>query len=269
MRFIYSEEQIEFLRKGYKKMRIPELTRVFNEKFKTDKEEGSIKAALKNRKLTCGRKTGFLKGERSVLFTKEQVAFIKEQYKVYSHGELTIEFNKRFQTEIKPSQIRSFVHNQGIQCGRNGRFGKGHVSWNKDLKGYIGANVTSFKKGHVPPNRRTVGEERINVYGYVEIKIDEPNPYVKGQMTRWKLKHIVVWKKEHGPVPDDYIITFLDGDKINCSPENLILITRKVHAYLNRNGYSDLSGELKMSAIALAKVAQKASSLEKREKAAA
>lgn len=267
MRFIYSKDQIEFLRKGYLEMRIPELTRVFNEKFKTDKEEGSIKAALKNRKITCGRK-GFVKGERSILFTKEQVAFIKEQYKIYSRSELAIEFNKRFETEIKKSQMVSFVKNQGIKCGRSGRYGEGCVSWNKGTKGLTSANSGSFIKGSVPPNRMPVGSERINVYGYVEIKINEPNPYVAGQKTRWKQKHLVVWAPLNGPVPEGHMLTFLDGDKTNCEPDNLMVISRKVNAYLNCNGYGSLTGELKLTAIKLAKLAQKASQLEKQDKAA-
>ena len=55
---------------------------------------------------------------------------------------------------------------------------------------------------------------------------------------------------------------------MNCVPENLILISRKVNAYLNHNGLCDLTGEHKISAILLAKVAQKASRLKKEAKAA-
>ena len=266
MSFRYTEEHIEFLRKGFKKKRIPELTAAFNAEFDLDRKEGSIRAALKNRKITCGRK-GFVKGERSVLFSPEQVAFIKEQYKVYSRSELTIEFNERFKTEIKGRQITSFVKNQGIKCGRNGHFGKGHVTWNKGTKGLVKPNSGNFKKGDVPPNSQPVGSERVNSMGVIDVKIAEPNPYVAGQMTRWKQKHIILWEEKYGPVPDGHVIIFRDSDKMNCQPENLMLITRKVNAYLNRNGYGTLPGELKLSAIALAKVAQKASSLVRQEAA--
>ena len=50
MSFRYSDEHIAFLRKGFKKMRIPELTAAFNEEFGTDRVESSIRAAIKNRK---------------------------------------------------------------------------------------------------------------------------------------------------------------------------------------------------------------------------
>ncbi|MBW2644581.1 MAG: HNH endonuclease [Deltaproteobacteria bacterium] len=263
MRFIYSQEQLYFLCLGYKEIRLPELTQAFNEKFDLDKSEKAIKTALSSRGFTCGRKPGLVKGERSVLFTKEQVSFIKEQYKTYSRNELTVEFNKKFKTEIRVSQIVSCVHNQGINCGRDGHFGKGHVSWNKGTKGLTSANSGSFIKGTVPPNWQPVGSERITKDGYVEVKINEPNPYVKGQMTRWKLKHLYLWIKENGSLPVGHMLTFLDGDKENCEQDNLMLISRAVNAYLNRNSYGDLAGELKLSAIAIARVAQKASSLKK------
>ena len=80
---------------------------------------------------------------------------------------------------------------------------------------------------------------------------------------KWKLKHLYLWIKGNGPLPAGHMLTFLDGDKENCEPDNLMLISRAVNAYLNRNGYSDLAGGLKLTAIALAKVTQKASSLKK------
>ena len=263
MRCKYSQEHLDFLREGYKETRYKALTKAFNEEFSLNQTEKAIRSVLRNHKFRCGRKPGFVKGERSVLFTKEQVAFIKEQYKTYSRNELTMEFNKKFKTDIRISQIVSFVHNQGINCGRNGHFGKGHLSWNKGTKGLTSANSGSFTKGTVPPNWQPLGSERITADGYVEVKINEPNPYVPGQMTRWKLKHLYLWIKENGPLPAGHILTFLDGDKENCEPDNLMLISRAVSVYLNRNGYGDLAGELKLMAIALAKVTQKASQLKK------
>lgn len=256
MRFKYTEEHLAFLREGYKTLRRSELTAAFNEKFGLSKTTCSVKQALQMNGIRTDRK-GLVKGERSVLFTPEQVGFIKEKYKIYSHKELTIEFNKTFQTEIKAKQIRSFVHNQGIQSGRNGCFGEGHKPWNAGTKGLVKPNSGNFKKGQVPPNLMPVGSERVNVYGYVEIKINVPNPYVPGQKTRWKQKHHVVWESVNGPVPKNHLVTFLDGNKENCDIENLELISRGVNAYINCNGYADLTGDLKKSVIALAKVAQK------------
>lgn len=38
-----------------------------------------------------------------------------------------------------------------------GDFPKGHIPWNKNKKGYMGANKTSFKKGHMPTKGFTIG----------------------------------------------------------------------------------------------------------------
>ena len=266
MRFKYSEEHVKFLRKGFKKKRIPKLTAAFNKKFGLARSEDSIKAALKNRKISCGRKGGHMKGHK-LSFTKNQIKWIKEEYLTQSPAEMVDEFNLKFGTQKTARQIRSFIHNHGINSGRTGCFEKGNKPWNTGTKGLVKPNSGNFKKGTVPPNWQPVGSERVNNYGYLEVKINEPNPYVPGQMTRWKLKHIILWEKEHGLVPDGHIVIFLDSDKMNCVPDNLMLISKKVNAYLNRNGYGNLPADLKMSAIALAKVAQKASYLEKKEAA--
>jgi len=267
LRFKYTDEHLEFLREAYKEMRILELTEAFNTKFSLAKSRTAIKSVLTKHGYTCGRSGGNPKGCYR-LFTQEQAEFIKEQYKYFSRNELTAEFNRVFNTEMMVSQIVYFTRNHSIKSGRTGCFEKGQVSWNKGVKGYMGPNRTSFKKGQVPPNRVPVGTERITVDGYIEIKINEQNPHVPSQKTRFKLKHIVVWEKENGPLPKSHIITFIDGDKKNCSPDNLVLISRSVHAYLNRWGYADVTGEAKLSAIMMAKVIQKTSSLKKKAKAA-
>lgn len=263
MRFKYSQEHLLFLCLGYKEIRTRELIKEFNEEFRSNQTETAIRSVLRLHRFRCGRKPGFITGERLIAFTFEQSDFIKDKYKQLSLKDLAEEFNLHFSTNKSVDQIRCFTRNHSIKSGRTGCFEKGQTSWNKGVTGYMGPNKTSFKKGSIPPNRLPVGTERITRDGYVEVKINEPNPYVPGQMTRWKLKHLYLWIKENGPLPEGHMLTFLDGDKENCEPENLMLISRAVNAYLNRNGYGDLAGELKLSAIAIAKVAQKASQLKK------
>jgi hypothetical protein len=63
-----------------------------------------------------------------------------------------------------------------------------------------------------------VGSERVNVDGYIEVKIAEPN--------KWRQKQRVVWEAAHGPVPADSIVSFIDGNKQNCELSNLRVMTR-------------------------------------------
>ena len=76
-----------------------------------------------------------------------------------------------------------------------------------------------FRKGNVPANHRPVGSERVNVDGYVEIKMAEPN--------KWRQKHRVVWEQEYGPIPKGSNIQFRNGNRQDIRIENLYLISRQ------------------------------------------
>jgi hypothetical protein len=58
----YTKKQIHFLRIGYKKWPIPELTAQFNSRFKQKRNRGSIEAAVNNRRFLSGRTGCFEKG---------------------------------------------------------------------------------------------------------------------------------------------------------------------------------------------------------------
>ena len=97
------------------------------------------------------------------------------------------------------------------------RFKKGSVPPNKGTKGVSKPNSGSFKKGIKAHNKRPIGSERINVYGYIEIKIEEPK--------KWNLKHRVVWEKHNGPIPKNYNVQFINGNKQDVRIENLRLVS--------------------------------------------
>ena len=119
------------------------------------------------------------------------------------------------------------------------RFKKGHVSHNKgkkmDAETYAIVRDTMFKKGNIPANHRPVGSERLNVDGYVEVKIAEPN--------KWRGKHRVIWEREHGEVPEGYSVSFKNGNRQDFSMYNLILVSRS--DLMNRNSLHRYPDELK------------------------
>ena len=102
------------------------------------------------------------------------------------------------------------------------RFKPGSIPPNKGKKlapdVYAKLAPTMFRKGHAPVNHKPVGSERVNVDGYVEVKVAEPN--------RWRLKHRVVWEAENGEIPPGHNVQFKDGNPLNVSPDNLYLISR-------------------------------------------
>lgn len=75
----------------------------------------------------------------------------------------------------------------------------------------------SFKKGNVPHNTKYNGYKRVQKDGYTEVRV------AKGV---FKFKHRLLWEKANGPIPDDCMVVFKDGNKQNITLDNLELITR-------------------------------------------
>ena len=102
------------------------------------------------------------------------------------------------------------------------RFQKGSVPLNKGKKVspevYSKIQPTMFKKGRTPVNHREEGAARVNVYGYIEIKVSEPNS--------WRLKHRVMWEQVNGTIPRGYNVQFKNHNPLDCRIENLYLISK-------------------------------------------
>lgn len=121
--------------------------------------------------------------------------------------------------KIRRSGLMSCNHPNNVAA----RFTKGHVSHNKGKKMppevYSKVARTMFKKGHSPVNHRDVRSERVNVDGYIEIKVAEPN--------RWRLKHRVIWEQVNGAIPRGHNVQFKNHNPLDCRIENLYLISRE------------------------------------------
>jgi len=251
----YTDKQLAFLRDGYKKKTIPKLTSAFNNYFKKQKTEKAIRSALRNYGFTCGRKPGFPKGT-SIAYSKVQLAWLKKNRKL-SKKERADKFNKKFKTDKHPEALATICQKYGWLTGRTGHFKKDHKPWNTGTKGLVKPNSGNFKKGGIPANLKPVGHERIcKKDGYILIKVKEVNPWT-GINNWYRHKHVVVWEKVNGPIPDGHCLLFLDSNKLNCKLENLTLITRAQNLYLNQHGYKDLPAELRASMIALSEVETK------------
>lgn len=181
-------------------------------------------------------------------YTMEERQFMTEYVPGHSYSEIQKAFTEKFGWEISLSQVNSYIGNHHLSTGRTGRFQKGQEPSNKGKKGICAAGCEKswFKKGHIPANYRPVGSERVNVDGYIEVKVADPN--------KWKLKHRVVWESANGKIPKGYIIIFRDNDKTNTNIDNLLLIKRGTHAVLNHTGLCEYSGAFKETAICIAEL---------------
>lgn len=167
-----------------------------------------------------------------IRYTQEEKAFLIEYIPGRIASEVVEEFIKKFGKTISISQIRSFRKNNKINCGRDTRFKKGSVPANKGKRlspeVYEKLSKTMFKKRQIPKNYRPVGSVRINVDGYIEIKVKDPN--------KWKLKHRVVWEESNGKIPAGMNLIFRDNNPLNTKLDNLMLVTRAENMEMNNIG---------------------------------
>lgn len=187
-------------------------------------------------------------------YTKKQLDFIYKN-KALPRTDLAAAFNRKFRGKRTAGGMKQVCLRRGWHTGRTGCFEKGHKTWNKDTKGLTFVNVTSFKKGNRPHNWLPVGTEIIDSDGYIKVKLAEPNI--------WEFKHLLIWQAAHGKIPYGMPVIFKDNNKLNCTLENLELVSRHVLLYLNQNKYMKLPEELKPSMMALAKLECKAFALAK------
>jgi len=252
MRFRYTAEHVDFLREHYPVMSQIDLTVAFNAQFGLDKSASEIRSALKNKHITCGSRKGRQKGKLKS-WTVEQAHWVKQAYTIMRHDAMPEPFFERFGVQKTAGQFRSLIHNQGWVSGRDSRFKKGNVPFNKGTKGIMKANSGTFQRGNVPHNERPMGYERLSKDGYVEVKVPGINKHT-GYDGHFVLKHKHIWEQARGDIPEGMALTFIDGDKSNVCIENLELISRAELLQLNRHGIKDLPGELMPAARAVAKL---------------
>ena len=195
------------------------------------------------------------------IYTEEQKKYIFNNYKGIGNQELTDMFNKKFGTQLIKRQIKNFKRNNKLDSGLTGRFEKGQISFNRGKKwceymseeGQANSRKTTFRKGNLPHNYRPIGSERINVDGYIEIKVADPN--------KWELKHRCVYEEHFGKIPEGYNVMFLDKNKLNLEPDNLILVSKHEDLIMNRYKLIYANKELTKTGHLIAKVISKSGKL--------
>jgi hypothetical protein len=159
---------------------------------------------------------------------------------------------------VTDDQIIGWRKRNRISTGRTGRFEKGQVPPNKGRKGYSapGCEKGWFKKGQRPHTAKPIGYEMVDRDGYVQVCVDEPNPWT-GNRTRMVHKHRRLWEEANGPVPEGFRLKCLDGNKLNTDPSNWEAIPAALAPRLNGRfgrGYDQAPAELKPTIMATAKL---------------
>lgn len=181
-------------------------------------------------------------------YTKTHIAFLKK-HGAMPRKELADLFNANFGTNQSDKAIKTRCQLLGLKCASNGRFKKGDTPFNKDTKGFMGANKTSFKPGLVPHNTQEIGKivKRKDNKGrmYARIKVAEPNV--------WQMLHVYIWEQRYGKIPKGFCVIFKDKNTENMSLENLMLVSRNELVRLNQK-YSAIDKSLKEVALQVIKI---------------
>jgi hypothetical protein len=106
-----------------------------------------------------------------------------------------------------------------------------HTSPETEIKpGQRLSPATEFRKGQAAHNKLSVGSVtvRTDVNGKPRawVKVAEPN--------KWRQRAVVVWEKDHGPLPRGRVVHHKDRDTLNDTPSNLEAKTRAEHILEHR-----------------------------------
>ena len=174
--------------------------------------------------------------------------FIYENHEGNGYQAMADLIREKFGVEYTAQRIRSYYRNHKLKCGVDTKFQKGVRVSNGCEKGiwFPGCEKHWFKKGQKPASWVPVGTERIRKNGYIWVKIAEPKT--------WRMKQLVVWEAANGPVPEGHRLLFRDGNKLNCDLSNLMLLTDKARAVLNKSGLANVGEEYIDTAIKLAEM---------------
>ena len=183
-------------------------------------------------------------------WTDEEKEYLASIVKGSTYKEITEKMNDKFEYNFSEEQVKGMMYRNKLTTGTCGYFKKGSTPWNKGLKGYMGANKTSFKKGTIPPQYRPVGSERITRDGYTEIKVKDPN--------KWELKHRLIYKQHYGEIPKGHNVIFADRNIQNFDINNLVLVSKAEMLILNNNKLIFEDKELTKVGVNIAKVIDKA-----------
>lgn len=184
------------------------------------------------------------------MLSDDEKAYVLANYKGCGPTEMAARLGK------KKNEVLSFYKNNHLHSGLTGHFEKGHVPWSKGKtpeqicktpEALERCKAGRFHKGHVPYNCLPVGVEVIKDDGYWWRKVGEPN--------KWRQLHRLKYEEIHGvKLKDNELVIFLDGDRNNLDPDNLVRITRRENQMLNRKHLRTRDAQLTTTGLAVAKL---------------
>ena len=248
MVYRYPPEVHEFVKTNATKMRDSMLAEECNKALGTNFTASTMKAFRGNHGYRNGKKQWtkeeYWKYQRR--YPEGMYEFIRDNSWGVSSREMAAMVNEKFGTDFSQTMMKQFRQRHGIKSGVTGWYRKGNPPANKGkkLEEYIKdpervkeikkkLKATQFRKGDRPANEMPVGAIVVNSYGYKLRKKQMQGT----QWERWEFLHRAVWEEQFGPVPDGMVVTFKDGNRLNCEISNLMLATKGEMAVMTKKGY--------------------------------
>lgn len=256
--YTYSDEQIAWLEQ-FKDSGLPYsmIAEMFNEHFNLGEDEKKNKDQICH---ICRERLGFKQRVVSPReFTKEELAWIKENQYGILRTELAKRFNEHFgytgddvnPLRVTPNQLKGLCAYHGWKCGLAGTFGddsrSDYVPWAKGMK-----DKNEFFKHYEDGYREELSEftsKRFRKYHVGDIRVDSDGQkrIIMSETVGDNDKNHIsyakyVWEQAYGKgsVGEGKRFIYLDGDKSNCSLSNLRLVD--VDVAMGLIGKNDLYG---------------------------
>lgn len=142
------------------------------------------------------------------------------------------------------------------QKAKDSRIKKGNVPSNKGKPMlphvYEKAKATMFKKGNVPHNTALSDGVIVTRQDHPERNGGRPTKYIRLALGKWQPLSNYNWEQKFGKVPAGYCIAFIDKNSLNCTLENLELISRAEN--MRRNTIHNYPDEIKTVIRTIAKL---------------
>ena len=207
----FTAEQDAWLIKNHNpSVTIPDLCEAYNLYFGESRSKETMRHHCKRLGLRQERRN----------FTAEQDKWLAENAPFLSVSETADRFNAKFKTSRSPGVLKA-------RCNRTLKVH--HLNH----KFYTGRPIGSESKHGL----------------YTWIKVSDTCHGKASFYQNWKPKHRLVWEERNGLLPDGYTIIFLDGNRDNCSPNNLYAIDGKVLREMSKKKWFSKNRDITLAAI--------------------
>lgn len=206
-KYLYTQEQIDYLKEIIKGRILPQISKLYKEKYGREITQNELFAFRKKYKVKSGINS--IKGRYKYNYNDDEIEFLKKMIKTNYKNDIIRLYKEKFDKEITEIQLKLFKRRYNIKCNFDGRFQKGKVNNPK------------------PPKQ--IGTERT----YYDN--DKKRIMVKIGNKKWIEKTRYIYEQHYGKIPKNCVIIFLDGNRDNFNIDNLKCITHHEHEIIAGN----------------------------------